>query len=364
MAGPTAPGRLGDPEMTLETEPRVHPRLLETLKGYGIQGPSFLTSELTPDAALDAIIPFVSESGNAIERLYESIDYSVPLELSSKPIRMVEQQVRGSDGNDVKLMIYRPVGSEGVRLPAVVYFHGGGMVFLRTENPMHISWVEALARTELVVIAVDFRNTLTQTGFHPFPAGLNDCAAAVRWIKAHKLQLEISKIVLQGESGGGNLALATALKAKKEGWLGAIDGVCAIVPYISGAYGMPLEWRLQELPSLVECDGYLISCTMSALSAKVYDPSGSHASDPLAWPFWATEDELKGLPPHFILTNELDPLRDEGNAYYRKLTSAGVTAIGKMNLGVIHGGELFLRQTLPDLFLAELWEIKKFVDRL
>lgn len=359
-----APGRLGDPEMSLATEPRIHPGLLKALKGYSIHEPSYLTSGLTPDAPLDTICSFVSKNEEAIERLYSRIDYSVSDETSSAPITTFEEFIPGLDGNEVKLIIRRLSESFGISQPAIVYFHGGGMVVLSTENSMHTSWVEALARTGVVAIAVDFRNAVAQTGFNPFPAGLNDCAAAVHWVDAHREQLNISKIVLQGESGGGNLALATALRAKREGWLEAINGVCATVPYISGAYGLPLEWRLRELPSLVECDGYLISCVTSALNAKVYDPSGEHARNPLAWPYWATEEDLKGLPPHFIMTSELDPLRDEGNAYYRKLVKAGVSAVGKMNLGVIHEAELFLRQTLPDLFLANLWELKKFVDRL
>lgn len=364
LASATAPGRLGDPEMSLATEPRTHPGLLKALKGYGIHEPSYLTSEMAPDAPLEIISSFVSKNEEFIERLYNSIDYRVSDESSSEPITTSEEFIPGPDGNKVKLIIHRAAESEGTLLPAVLYFHGGGMIILSTENSMHTTWVQALARTGLVAIAVDFRNALTRTGLNPFPAGLNDCAAAVRWVDGHRDQLKISKIVLQGESGGGNLALAMALKAKQEGWLHAIDGVCASVPYISGAYGLPLEWRLRELPSLVECDGYLISCSTSALNARVYDPSGAHARDPLAWPYWATEDDLQGLPPHLIVTSELDPLRDEGNAYHRKLVRAGVRAVGKMNLGVIHGAELFLRQTLPDLFLTTLWEFKKFVDRL
>ena len=364
MVHATAPGRLGDPEMSLVAEPRIDPKLLEALKGYNIHAPSYLTSHLTPDAPIDTISSFVSRNEEAIERLYNSIDYHVPDATSSTPLTISEQSILAPDGNRVKLKFYRPSQSLGAPLPAVLYFHGGGMVILSTDNPKHTSWAETLAKTGLVVITVDFRNALTLTGFNPFPAGLDDCAAAVRWVDAHKKEFNISKVVLQGESGGGNLALATALKAKKEGWLKAIHGVCANVPYISGAYGLPLEWRLRELPSLVECDGYLISCGTSALNVRLYDPSGQHTRDPLAWPFWATEEDLKGLPPHLIVTSELDPLRDEGNAYYRKLVRVGVSAVGKMNLGVIHEAELFLRQTLPDLFLANLWELKKFVDRL
>lgn len=358
-----APGRLGDPQMSLATEPRIHPRLLAALKDHGIHTLSYLSSEMTPKSSINQIKDFVFKNEEAIEQLFQNIDYS-SLDKTPIPLVTTEESILGPDGNKVKLTIRRPAESFSAPLPAVVYFHGGGMVILRTENAMHTAWAESLARTGLVVVTVDFRNALTSTGLNPFPAGLNDCAAAVRWVDAHREQLGLSKVVLQGESGGGNLAMAAALKAKREGWLAAIDGVCAMVPYISGAYGLPLEWRLRELPSLVECDGYLVSCATSALNAKLYDPSGDNSGNPLAWPYWASQADLEGLPPHLVVTNELDPLRDEGNAYYRKLVAAGVNAVGRVNLGVIHEAELFLPRTLPELFQTTLWDLKNFVDHL
>ena len=364
MASFTAPGRLGDPQMSLATDPRVHHGLLNVMKKHNIHLPTYLTSALTPESSIDDISSFALKNEAAIEALYAKLDYDVPNPTSAIPLTRSEEWVPTSAGHRVRLIIYRPTELRASSLPAVVYFHGGGMVILKTDDPMHVSWAEALARTGLVVIAVDFCNALTPHRLNPFPAGLDDCAEAVRWVHARRQQLNISRIALQGESGGGNLALATALRAKRERWLDAIDGVCASVPYISGAYGMSLEWRLQQLPSLVECDGYLISCATSALNARLYDPSWQHARNPLAWPYWAAQEDLEGLPPHLIVTSELDPLRDEGHAYCRKLEKAGVRVVGRMNLGVIHEGELFLRQVLPDLFLTSLWELKRFVDRL
>ncbi|RYO97373.1 hypothetical protein DL765_011217 [Monosporascus sp. GIB2] len=351
--------------MSLATDPRVHPKVLGALKAHNLHKLSYLTSDLGPGAPLDDICALVRNNEASLERLYHHLDYTVPGDpTSSTLLARTETSIPGLDGNRVRVITYQPTQSTDTPLPAVIYFHGGGMIILSTDSPIHSSWAEALARSGLIVIAVDFRNALAPDGLIPFPAGLNDCAAAVRWVGEHREQLHISKILLQGESGGGNLALATALKAKREGWLEVIDGVCATVPYISNAYGMPLEWRLRELPSLVECDGYLISSGTSTLNAKLYDPSGKHARDPLAWPYWATDEDLKGLPPHLIVTSELDPLRDEGNAYYRKLVRAGVSAVGKVNLGVVHEGELFLRRVIPDLFLENLWAIKNFADRL
>ncbi|KAJ4359395.1 hypothetical protein N0V95_002226 [Ascochyta clinopodiicola] len=365
MAVYTPPGRLGDPDMTLSTEPRLHAGLLQTLKQLKIHEPAYLTSDITADAPLEDIRTVVEENEQSIDGLLRAMDYSRRLEshmVAGYDIDTVEHAVSTIDGLHVRLTIRRPRQIATQPIPAVMHFHSGGMVILRTDNPMHVTWNEELTRNGLITVAVDFRNAIMPETYNPFPAGLDDCASAVRWVHEHRKELGISKIVLQGESGGGNLALAVALKALKEDWIDAIDGVCATQPYISGAYGMPHHWKLQELPSLVECDGYLISCVTSALNARLYDPTGEHSRNSLAWPYWASIEELEGLPPHLIITNELDPLRDEGNAYYRKLVKAQVRAVAKMNMGVVHEAELFLRQTLPDMFMSHLLEVKRFAE--
>ena len=353
--------------MTLETEPRVHPKLLEALKKHGVLDQPFLSPEVKHDSPISAVAEFVSKGERAIEGFLNSFNYKVldPGSLTC-PIARAEEFIPSPDGHLIRLIIRRPTGySDGQLLPAIVYFHSGGMVILDTENAMHASWAETLARTGLVVISVDFRNARASSGaFHPFPAGLDDCVEAVRWINAHRAQLGISKIVLEGESGGANLALATTLRARREGWSSVIDGVYASSPYISGAYHLDRDWKLSELPSLVECDSYTVSVSLAALTARMYDPDGKNARNPLAWPYWASEEDLRGLPTHFIVTNELDPYRDEGNAYLRKLGRAGVRVSGRMNMGIVHEAELAFRDVLPDLFLANLWECRKFVDMI
>lgn len=126
------------------------------------------------------------------------------------------------------------------------------MVNVPTTSKVHVEWVTDLALSGVVAIALDFRNAFTPEdkggAYHPFPAGLNDCVAGVKYIASHKSELNISSIVLQGESGGGNLSIATSLKAKKEGWVDIIDGVYALCPYISCAWHWPSERRMEVSP--------------------------------------------------------------------------------------------------------------------
>ncbi|MFP6782518.1 MAG: alpha/beta hydrolase fold domain-containing protein, partial [Gammaproteobacteria bacterium] len=172
--------------------------------------------------------------------------------------------------------------------------------------------------------------------------------------------LGVSKIVVSGESGGGNLSIATALKANKEGWIGKIDGIYAQCPYISN------EWaeKSTALPSLFENDDFFLNVSSMGALAKVYDPEGANSNDPLCWPYVATNADLSGLPPHVISVNELDPLRDEGLAFFHKLLQAGVPAVGRTVNGTCHAGDCLLRLSLPEVYLATISDIKSFCDKL
>ncbi len=192
----------------------------------------------------------------------------------------------------------------------MVHFHGGGMAIGSAADAAYRHLREALAATGLVAVGVEFRNSGGRLGVHPFPAGLNDCAAATRWVYANAAELGVSHLIVAGESGGGNLTLTVVHKAKREGWLGEIAGAYAQCPYISNQW---LDYP-EELPSLRENDGYFISCQQAALLGSLYDPSGAHEKDATCWAGVATDEELSGLPPHIISVNELDPLRDEGLA--------------------------------------------------
>jgi acetyl esterase/lipase len=360
------PGRLGDPAAEYRTDDRADRRLREALARLGLDGPA-APPPLTREAPLEDRLAFLRAVHDAFEQLYAAVAADEPRR--DDVVRTVHSAPGrdggdGGDGGDVPLYVFRPAGTEGQALPGLVYLHGGGMTVLDSANPVHTRWCEDLAATGLVVVAVDFRNAVTPDGHAPFPAGLHDCADALTWIDAHREELGMTSLVLQGESGGANLCIASTLLAKREGRLGAIAGVYAMVPFISGGYGWDDDTKRAELPSLVENEGWFLHTATMDVLVSTYDPADAHRRDPLAWPHHATVEDLTGLPPHVVSVNELDPLRDEGIAYYRRLQAAGVRATGRMDLGLTHGADSIFKTAVSDVYDATVADISRFAASL
>lgn len=358
----TPPGRIGNPDLSVGTDPRTNPKVRQALLELGLGGNSFSEIPDKSEWTIEGLTPSLAASDQMYTGLYDSLDNVLPSDADEPAIDITTQTIKGVDNNDIKLYIYKPAAATGP-LPAVIYSHGGGMVLISTDNSAHRRWLRTLAVNGVIAIAVDFRNAYTAAGHNPFPAGLNDCAAAVKHISAHRAELGISTIVLQGESGGANLAITTALKANREGWINEIGGVYGTVPYISGAaYNWSHERKLKELPSLVENDGYLLYVKGSATSSWYYGPND--LENPHAWPYHSSIEDLKGLPPVVLDMNELDPLRDEGVVFGRKLAEAGVQVETKVTLGVIHGTALILRKAAPEFHNAAARDITAFAKSL
>jgi acetyl esterase len=355
------PGRLGDPAAEYRTDHRAHRRLRETLATLGLDAPA-ASPPLTREAPLATQLEFMLGAHDAFEAVYAAIPDDQP---ARNDITRTVHAAPGRDGHDIPLYVFRAADADTAQvLPGLVYIHGGGMTILRGDNGIHTRWCQDLAALGLVVIAVDFRNAVNANGHHPFPVGLNDCSDALAWIDAHRAELGITGIVLQGESGGANLCLATTLAAKGDGNLDTIAGVYAMVPYISGAYGWDEADQLAELPSLVENNGWFLNTAMMDVLVCGYDPDDNHRRNPLAWPYFATVEDLAGLPPHVVSVNELDPLRDEGIAYYRKLQAAGVPSTGRVNLGLTHGADSIYKSAVGDVYDSTIADIARFACKV
>ena len=341
--------------MELKSDPRADPRMLAAMVpvGLDVRPP---VSPVTDASPLEAILEMVMESELGFGTLGAVLSAGMP-ELQG--ITRSTEVITGVDGNDITLYIHRPEAATGP-LPCIVHTHGGGMVLLRADNPGYVRWRDELAATGLIVVGVEFRNGGGSLGPHPFPAGLNDCASAAKWVDANRAALGVSTMVISGESGGGNLSLATALKAKQDGWVAAVAGVYAQCPYISGQYADPPA----ELTSLFENDGYFLANDNMGAMVKAYDPTGANVKNPLAWPLQATPANLAGLPPHVISVNQLDPLRDEGLAYYRKLVDAGVSAVSRTVNGTCHAGDCLFLAAMPDVYRATIRDIASFAQSL
>ncbi len=256
----------------------------------------------------------------------------------SRGLKITTETFRSEpDGNTVNIQFIRPDTPEN--LPCVYYIHGGGMQHFSCFDGMYKAWGRIIAGQGVAVAMVDFRNALRPSSapeVAPFPAGLNDCVSGIRWLASHAAQLNIDpkRLVVAGESGGGNLTLATALKLKRDGEVGLVKGLYALCPYIAG------QWPLPQNPSSVENNGILLELHNNR-GAMAYGIDALHARDPLAWPGFAGDEDVKGLPPTVIHVNECDPLRDEGINFYRLLIRNGVAARCRQAMGTTHGAEIF-----------------------
>ncbi|TGD85335.1 alpha/beta hydrolase [Mycolicibacterium sp. CH28] len=344
-------GRLADPNRTLGTDPRSDPRMVAAFAPLGL-------ADVLPDAPLTLDSPLTDRlayAAAAEEAVGGVLDMFALAAIAPAGVTSTTVTIPGDGGNELTLFISRP-NRAGGPLPAVVHFHGGGMAIGSAADATYRYLRESLAATGLVAVGVEFRNSGGRLGTHPYPAGLNDCATAARWVYANAAELGVSHLIVAGESGGGNLTLTVTHKAKREGWLGEIAGAYAQCPFISHRW---LNYP-EHLPSLRENDGYFISCQQAALLGSIYNPDNAHADDPTCWAGVASDSDLAGLPPHVISVNELDPLRDEGLLYYRRLVAAGVPAAGRIVVGTCHGGDLLFPAAMPEIFGATVRDISGF----
>jgi len=347
------PRRAMEDTMTdLNSDPRIDPRIKQAMGAF---------PPLTQDNANsreqileEANTPEASAMRQGMEAMFELVDNeqivpSAGLDIST------HEFTSAPDGNTIKVQFIRPQGSQ--TLPCVYYIHGGGMQSMSCFLGLYRAWGKMIAHQGVAVAMVDFRNCVTPSSapeVAPYPAGLNDCVAGIKWLasQAHQLHIDPAHIIIAGESGGGNLTLATGLRLKQEGELGLIRGLYALCPYIAGA------WPQEKYPSSTENNGILLDLH-SNRGAMAYGIEEFEKRNLLAWPAFATEEDVRGLVPTFISVNECDPLRDEGIEFYRLLLRAGVPARCRQVMGTIHGSEIFVVAT-PEISRDTASSIARF----
>ena len=228
--------------------------------------------------------------------------------------------VGGAEG-DLPARVYRPAEAAG-NGPVIVFFHGGGWVIGSIQS--HDNTAGRLAaETGCTVVSVEYRLAPE----HKFPAPLEDAYAATAWVAEHAgdLGVDASRLAVAGDSAGGNLAAAVCLLARERGGP-ALAYQLLIYPvtditfdYPSHAENGPLNYILSEGAMRWFTEHYI---------------GGVGGADWRAAPIQA---DLAGLPPAYVVTAELDPLRDEGVAYAEKLRAAGVPADHIQGAGMCHG---------------------------
>lgn len=227
--------------------------------------------------------------------------------------------VDGADG-PLKMRIYRPAVSEPLAL--TVYFHGGGFVSCGLDTHDNICRRLA-AQTAALVVSIDYRLAPE----HPFPAALNDAVAATRWLHANAATIgaDPSRIAVAGDSAGATLA--TVVAQQLHGKEMQICHQLLLYPVTDSACDSPSQLEMTQTPIL----------TNQAMRWfwHQYLPDTPSGLDPRASPL--RQSALQGAPPATIVTAEVDPLRDEGEAYAQALVKAGVFVTQRRWPGQFHG---------------------------
>ncbi|MBO2012111.1 alpha/beta hydrolase [Hymenobacter negativus] len=315
------------------TDPHLDPEVRTFLKGLNTGGPGLET--LSAAQARQVLV---------------DAQASVPVDLSGIEVtqRTIEQ-----DGLTVPLHIVRPSGTAATVLPVFMFIHGGGWVL--GDFPTHQRIVRDLVvASGYVAVFVDY----TRTPDAAFPTAIHQIYAATKWVAAHGAEITVDgqNLAVVGNSVGGNMTAVTCLQAKEKGG-----------PHIKLQIMM---WPIVDADFTTEsyqrfgADRFLTTPTMKWMY-DMYIKDPKKRTDIHASPLRATLAQLQGLPPALIQVAENDILRDEGEAYGRKLREAGVPATCIRYNGVIHDfGLLNGMAQVPatrSLFLHAAAQLKQYL---
>jgi acetyl esterase len=228
-----------------------------------------------------------------------------------------------ADVGDVGVRIVRPSGAEGT-LPVVLYMHGGGWVLGNAGT--HDRLVRELACGAGAAIAfVEYDRSPEAR----YPVAIEQGYATARWIvgngAAHGLDPE--RMAIAGDSVGGNMTAAIALMAQERG----------DVRFVQQSMYYPVTDAAMDTASYAQfAEGYFLTAKSMAWFWDCYCPDLGRRAEPFASPLRASDEQLAGLPPAFVIVDEADVLRDEGEAYAARLRAAGVAVTAVRYDGITH----------------------------
>lgn len=228
------------------------------------------------------------------------------------------------NGSDLKLTIVRPAGSEQNILPAFMYFHGGGWVL--GDFATHERLVRDLvAGSGAVAVFVNY--SLSPEA--KYGVAVEQGYAATKWVAEHGAEINVDgkRLAVAGNSAGGNIAAVVALMANEKG-TPALRSQVLLCPVTDANFDTPSYQQF--------ANGYFLTKDLMAWFWDNYATDASARKQIYASPLQATVEQLKGLPPTLIQTAEFDVLRDEAEAYGRKLDAAGVKVKSVRYNGLIH----------------------------
>ncbi len=245
---------------------------------------------------------------------------SVRLELPAAEVSDKRIEV---DGQEVRLKIVRPAGAKGV-LPAFMFFHGGGWVL--GDFPTHERLIRDLvASSGAVAVYVDY----TPSPEAGYGVAIRQAYGATRWVAENGQQIRVdgSRLAVAGNSVGGNMAAVVSLMAKDKG-TPKIRFQALLWPVTDANFDTPSYQQFEN--------GYFLTRNMMKWFWDNYTTDTAQRKETHASPLQASTAQLQGLPPTLIQTAEFDVLRDEGEAYGRKLDTAGVDVVVTRYNGMIH----------------------------
>ncbi len=238
-----------------------------------------------------------------------------------QPVAEVQNRSVPGPAGPIGVRVYRPVKNE--TLPVLVFFHGGGFVICNLDT--HDRLCRSLANASgCAVVSVDYRLAPE----NKYPAAVNDAYAATQYVAEHAAEFGIdpNRIAVGGDSAGGNLATVVALLSRDRGGP-RLKFQLLIYPLVD------FEDNSPSMRQFGQGDYFLTIAGMEWFKTS-YLASADQAREPSASPINATD--FRGLPPALVITAGYDPLRDQGEAYARKLQAAGVPVELKRYEGMIH----------------------------